>query len=73
MIKVVYPLTENESDQLVALNTDTILFVPCYYEPVGICIEEDTLLDPVFINYKELFDTFPPRDSVEVEIPGVPF
>lgn len=73
MIIKVYPITEQEAEQLMTLNTDTIIFLKVWYEPVGFAIEERTLEDPTFIAYKNMFDTFPPRQPVDVDINVVPF
>jgi hypothetical protein len=67
---ILYPLTQEERDQLVALNHTDACWAACRYGtpnegPNCVCIEQDTLDNPAFAAHKALFDTFPPRDSVD--------
>lgn len=71
---ILYPLTQEERDQLVALNHTDACWAACRYGtpdegPNCVCIEQDTLDNPAFSSHKELFETFPPRDSVDYTPP----
>jgi hypothetical protein len=69
---IIYPLSQEERDQLVALNNTDACWAACWYGnaeegPNSVCIEEETLNDPAFIAHKELFDTFPEKEPIEYE------
>lgn len=64
----VYPISEWEKDELVKLNNENIMFIPCWYKPFGLGIELNTLNDDDFILHKQLFDTFEVRNMEEIII-----
>ncbi len=64
----VHLLTQEQADQLTALNQPNILCVVCDYGS-GLCIEENSIDDPVFASHKTLLDSFN-IPLTEIEVPA---
>lgn len=65
----IYPLNENEVSDLIKCNTPSGQWVPGWYDEIG-CIGVDKSLfsDLRFSKHKEIFESFPKRDSVHINL-----
>lgn len=62
----VYKLTQEQKDKLLRCNTQNAIWAACEYEGLGICIEDYTLNNSMFIEHKKVFDSFEINDFVNV-------
>jgi hypothetical protein len=72
---LIYPITAEESQQLLAVNEQTAMFVPCWWPEVnGLAVSEEMLEDPAFARHREIFESWEKRQPVEVsDVREAPF
>jgi hypothetical protein len=66
----IYKVTQQQRDQLIALNSNSANWAACDYENHGVCIEQFTLDNPDYHAHKELFDTFGITEYIDYELPS---
>jgi hypothetical protein len=68
-------LTQEQVNQLLALNKPNIIFVPCGDKTLGgVAISKETFNDPVFADHKALVDEWDNQGLLEwQDVPDYPF